>query len=284
MKKLLLLLMLLLPMMANAQEKVSVVTLKKGTQLSGVIKAIDPMDAMTIVIGGIETTIKMADVAKVEESYTPQPAPAPVQQLSLNDKLVVTDMANYDEYIDLKLGDTNLRMILVRGGEMNMGFDGSGSMDMKSEPVHKVAVTSFYITETFVTGKLAQAFTDKKITSDYYMTGWKSAKAIVDSIADVTGLPFRLPTEAEWEYAACSKQQKQLFGKCNDEEYCSDYYGKFNGMDYEVDPTGPTSGRRHITRYFGENNEKFDRSQSTVSSYFRLVLKAKDVMQFMKSK
>ena len=33
MKKLLLLLMLLLPMMANAQDKVSVVTLKNGTQL-----------------------------------------------------------------------------------------------------------------------------------------------------------------------------------------------------------------------------------------------------------
>ena len=100
MKKLLLLLMLLMPLLANAQDKVSVVTLKNGTQLNGVIKAIDPMDAMTIVIGGIETTIKMADVAKVEEANTPQPAPPPAQQLSLNDKLVVTDMANYDEYID----------------------------------------------------------------------------------------------------------------------------------------------------------------------------------------
>lgn len=51
-----------------AQEKQSVVTLKNGTELTGVIKAIDPTDAMTLVIGGVETSIKMADVAKVGEA------------------------------------------------------------------------------------------------------------------------------------------------------------------------------------------------------------------------
>ena len=66
MKKLLILLITLIPFVASAQEKMSVVTLKSGTELKGVIKAIDPTDALTIVIAGIETTIKMADIAKVE--------------------------------------------------------------------------------------------------------------------------------------------------------------------------------------------------------------------------
>lgn len=46
----------------------SVVTLKNGTELKGKIKSINPTDSLTIVISGIETPIKMSDVAKIEEA------------------------------------------------------------------------------------------------------------------------------------------------------------------------------------------------------------------------
>lgn len=66
MKKLLVLLMLLLPLMANAQDKVSVVKLKNGTQLKGVIKSIDPTDAVVMDIAGVETTLKFDSVLSIE--------------------------------------------------------------------------------------------------------------------------------------------------------------------------------------------------------------------------
>lgn len=66
MKKLLILLMLLLPLMANAQDKVSVVKLKNGTQLKGVIKSIDPTDAVVMDIAGVETTLKFDSVLSIE--------------------------------------------------------------------------------------------------------------------------------------------------------------------------------------------------------------------------
>ena len=66
MKKIIIFLIAMIPLVASAQENQSVVTLKNGTELKGVIKAIDPTDALTIVIAGIETKIKMADVAKVD--------------------------------------------------------------------------------------------------------------------------------------------------------------------------------------------------------------------------
>lgn len=66
MKKLLVLLMLLLPLMANAQDKVSVVKLKNGTQLKGVIKSIDPTDAVVMDIAGVETTLKFDSVQSIE--------------------------------------------------------------------------------------------------------------------------------------------------------------------------------------------------------------------------
>ena len=69
MKKLLTFLFLtILPVFVLAQEKQSVVTLKNGTELKGTIKSLVPTDSLTIVISGIETSIKMSDVAKIEEA------------------------------------------------------------------------------------------------------------------------------------------------------------------------------------------------------------------------
>lgn len=277
-KQLTLLFLILLPLSLMAQEKMAVVTLKNGTELKGVIKSIDPTDALKIEIAGFETSIKMDNIAKVEEL---KEGVNPVQssQLTSTEKLVVTDKDDYDDVINIKVGNEIVRMILVRGGDMNMGFDGPDSQDMKSEPVHKVTVTSFYISENFITTKLVNELLgeNKKSSNTYYMAGWKKVNTIANKIAEVSGLPLRMPTEAEWEFAACSKQQTTIFSTCKDEEYCSDLYGDFNAMDYLVDPTGPQEGRRHVNRYFGENNKKFDRSQSTWLSYFRLVIKAKDI-------
>lgn len=68
---------MILPIQTMAQDKISVVTLKNGTVLKGAIKAIDPTDALTIVIAGIETSVKMENVAKIEEDKEYNPTPQP---------------------------------------------------------------------------------------------------------------------------------------------------------------------------------------------------------------
>ena len=114
MKKLLFMLIALLPIVASAQSGQSVVTLKNGTELKGTIKAIDPTDALTIVIAGVEAKIKMSDVARIEEdSQAPAPSAAKKSELGEKDKLVVTDNADYPESFDLQVGNTKLKMILV---------------------------------------------------------------------------------------------------------------------------------------------------------------------------
>jgi hypothetical protein len=79
MKKLLSFLVALLPLIASAQSGKSAVKLKNGTVLKGIIKHIDPTDALTLDIAGVETQIKMSDIAEVEalrddsvEEDTPQ--------------------------------------------------------------------------------------------------------------------------------------------------------------------------------------------------------------------
>lgn len=234
MQKLLLFLLMLSPMLAIAQEKISVVTLKNGTELKGTIKAIDPTDALTMVIAGIETSIKMADVAKIEEvGMTPiSGTNSAVSQLSNDEKLIVTDKADYPESFELKVGEETIKMILIRGGDLNMGFDGRNSRSMKSEPVHKVGVTSFYMSETFVNSSIVSEVTDKSRKKEYYKTSsWKKANEIVQKISDKTQLPLRLPTEAEWEYAACSPYQDSLFNPCSGNEYCLDWFGTFKDTE-----------------------------------------------------
>ena len=88
MKKLLFMLIALLPIVASAQSGQSVVTLKNGTELKGTIKAIDPTDALTIVIAGVEAKIKMSDVAR-----KPQDVWNSLYNFAVNELSWVNDMS-----------------------------------------------------------------------------------------------------------------------------------------------------------------------------------------------
>lgn len=139
-----------LPKTAMAQSRMSIVKLKSGTEIKGVIKSIDPTDAITLEIAGIETKIKMDQIQLVEEVATAIPNSNTPEKQSSTGKLWVTDTTEYPDSVHLKIGGKNIKLILVRGGDLNMGYDGPYSRKMDSEPIHKVYVSSFYISEKYV--------------------------------------------------------------------------------------------------------------------------------------
>ena len=298
MKKLLTLLFTILPLVLNAQTQLSIVTLKNGTQLKGVIKSINPSDAVILAIAGIETSIKMSEVALIEENSAPTSSTNVQNQvvkekfpqtLQNNIKLVVTDQTSYPESYELALGDKKIKMILVRGGDMNMGYNGRHSKAMKSEPVHQVTVTSFYISSTALTceqiGDLDAKFKGKGVLPAQ-VVNWDNAKYLTEEIASISGKPYRLPTEAEWEFAACCSKANDLFTDAMTNkkilyDWCSDLYGPLMDLT-EIDPKGPDIGKGHVIRAFKSKRGKFDRSNavelgSGELGFVRLVIKANEL-------
>ena len=107
-------------------------------------------------------------------------------------------------------------MVLVKAGTFQMG---STTGDENEQPVHSVTLTKdYYMGETEVTQELWYAVMGKKPTrgkheqwesiyglgDNYpaYYISYKDCQQFLEKLNLMTGLQFRFPTEAEWEFAA----------------------------------------------------------------------------------
>ncbi|WP_275074756.1 formylglycine-generating enzyme family protein [Providencia rettgeri] len=142
------------------------------------------------------------------------------------------------------VSDSRNNMVFIEGGTFLMGDFGSGhdgkstlpySVDKDNKFVHNVTLDSFSLSKYRVTwGQLnlwreltGQPLTEKyqKLKTRYRLKDWQASTqdnypASVDWqdakdyclwLGQKTGLPFDLPTEAQWEYAARNRGQFILF-------------------------------------------------------------------------
>jgi formylglycine-generating enzyme required for sulfatase activity len=100
-------------------------------------------------------------------------------------------------------------MIKVEGGTFMMGAKNTEPSSFTFEkPQHEVTLSTFSIGETEVTQELYKAVMgvnpsiNKENQNPVECVDWNDCKAFVDRLSEITGKNFRLPTEAEWEYAA----------------------------------------------------------------------------------
>ena len=108
------------------------------------------------------------------------------------------------------VGGVTFKMIAVEGGTFTMGAtseQGSDAYD-NEKPTHSVTLSSYSIGETEVTQALWQAVMG---SNPSYFSGsqkpveevsWDDCQDFIRKLNALTGENFRLPTEAEWEYAA----------------------------------------------------------------------------------
>ena len=103
----------------------------------------------------------------------------------------------------------SFKMVQVEGGTFQMGTKNGNSDE---QPVHQVTLNSFSIGQTEVTQELWQAVMGSNPTDDTFggkgnrkpvtTVNWNDCQAFISKLNQLTGKKFRMPTEAEWEYAA----------------------------------------------------------------------------------
>ncbi|MHC4388460.1 MAG: SUMF1/EgtB/PvdO family nonheme iron enzyme [Planctomycetota bacterium] len=142
--------------------------------------------------------------------------------LLLAPELQAASMPTGEEYIN----SIGMKFVRIGAGTFSMGglqkelprkLAGSGHMrdgDPDEQPVHKVTISkSFYMgvyevtnaqyekydpTHRYLRGKLGYSIENDEAV---VFINWHEAKTFCDWLSEREGLPYRLPTEAEWEYA-----------------------------------------------------------------------------------
>ena len=184
-------------------------------------------------------------------------------------------------------------MVEIEGGTFMMGAtpeQGDEARD-NEKPVHKVTLSSFNIGQTEVTQELWLAVMGNNpshfvgdLQRPVEKVSWVDCQEFIAELNRLTGRTFRLPTEAEWEYAArggnksqgyryagsndmdavswhsanCNNMTHPVGTKASNElglydmtgnvwEWCNDWYSRYTADD-QTNPTGPETGNNRVLR------------------------------------
>ena len=210
--------------------------------------------------------------------------------------------------VETSYGSVLFDMAKVEGGTFTMGAQSVSSSQSNYDkdaysdesPIHEVTLSTFYIGKTEVTQKLWYVVmgTYPSISNTYgrgddypvYNVSYTQCEQFISKLNSLTKKTFRMPTEAEWEYAARggNNSEKSKYSGNNTVgsvawyknnsnnkshsvaqkeanevqvydmsgnvwEWCSDWYGNYSMSD-QTNPTGASSGPGRVIRGGGYND------------------------------
>ncbi|RKZ38279.1 MAG: hypothetical protein DRQ49_14715 [Gammaproteobacteria bacterium] len=172
-------------------------------------------------------------IGEFENQFISKPIPKPTPPTTIPISPVVSGKTFQDRLKDGSLGP---EIVHIPAGRFQMG-DIQGGGDSDEKPVHQVSVSEFAMGKYEVTfaeyDKFVQSTKRKKPSDFGWVRGnrpviyvsWDDAVAYAEWLSQQTGKTYRLPTEAEWEYAArAGTETKYWWGNTVSHEYAN--YGK----------------------------------------------------------
>ena len=191
----------------------------------------------------------------------------------------------------LTVNGIKYNMVWVDGGTFRMGATSEQGSEISDEkPVHSVTLSGYYIGKTEVTQALWQAVMG---SNPSYFEGddlpveqvsWDDCQEFIRKLNSLTGQNFRLPTEAEWEFACRGGNNSRGYkysgsnyidnvarydGNSGDKthpvatkspnelgiydmsgnvwEWCADWYGDYSS-GRQTNPKGPYDGSNRVFR------------------------------------
>jgi|TARA_B100002003_G_scaffold66892_1_gene62262 formylglycine-generating enzyme required for sulfatase activity len=136
-------------------------------------------------------------------------------------------------------------MVFIKGGCFDMGYpfkDVKHNGDEK--PVHKVCVDDFYLGEHEVTqeeweeimGNNPSFFINCGDDCPVDQVSYDDVQKYIRRLNNKTDLNYRLPTEAEWEYAARSGGRKEKYAGTSKKSDLGDYAWYLDNSGFETHP------------------------------------------------
>lgn len=226
--------------------------------------------------------------------------------LSSKDKTTIAEMENIERKMVIPVGDSQFIMYYVKPGSFWMGAQSNDETcrnyneEAAEEEgnVHKVILDGYYISESEVTQAqwiavmgdkdLPEWSNEVGVGDNYpvYNITYTDVQMFAAKLSAMTGRNFRLPTEAEWEWAARGAHDKcytysgsnriELVAHYDNEdntpkilhevktkqpnelklydmsgnvwEWCSDYWEETYKPDSIKNPQGPSMGQEHVNR------------------------------------